>query len=47
MKNKCREQGRMEERIDIAKKLKNVLDDETISDKTGLSVEQVRSLEEN
>lgn len=47
MKNKCREQGRIEERIDIAKKLKNVLDDETISDKTGLSVEQVRSLEGN
>lgn len=47
MKNKCREQGRMEERIDIAKKLKNVLDDQTISDKTGLSVEQVKSLKGN
>ncbi|OBR92242.1 MULTISPECIES: DUF1835 domain-containing protein [Clostridium] len=45
--NKYREQGRMEERIDMAKKLKDVLDGKTIADKTGLSIEQVKSLEGN
>ncbi len=47
MRNKYRQQGIMEERIDIAKKLKDVLDDKTIAEKTGLSIEQVKSLEEN
>ena len=47
IKNKYRQQGRMEERIDMAKKLKDVLDDKTIADKTGLSVEQVKGLEGN
>lgn len=43
MKNKYREKGRMKEKIDIAKNLKDVLDMETIADKTGLSIEQVKS----
>ncbi|MBX4271504.1 DUF3658 domain-containing protein [Clostridium estertheticum] len=43
MKNKYREKGRMEEKIAIAQNLKDVLDIETIADKTGLSVEQVKS----
>jgi DNA-binding Lrp family transcriptional regulator len=47
IENKYRQQGRMEERIDMAKKLKDVLDDKTIANKTGLSVEQVKDLEEN
>ena len=45
LRNKYREKGRMEERIDIAQKLKDVLDAKTIADKTGLSVEQVENLE--
>ncbi|MBU3101856.1 MULTISPECIES: DUF1835 domain-containing protein [Clostridium] len=47
MKNKYREKGRMKEKIAIAKILKDVLDIETIADKTGLSVEQVKNLQEN
>jgi DNA-binding Lrp family transcriptional regulator len=47
LKNKYREKGRMEERIDIAQKLKDVLDAATIADKTGLSVEEVENLEGN
>ncbi|MBU3176885.1 DUF1835 domain-containing protein [Clostridium estertheticum] len=43
IKNKYREKGRMEEKIAIAQTLKDVLDIETIADKTGLSVEQVKS----
>lgn len=46
-RNKYRQQGRMEERIDMAKKLKDILDVETIADKTGLSVDQIKNLEEN
>lgn len=46
-KNKYREQGRMEERMDIAKKLKGVLDKEAIADKTGLTIEQIEGLEES
>jgi DNA-binding Lrp family transcriptional regulator len=40
-----REQGRLEEKINIAKKLKDVLDIETIAEKTGLTVGQVEELE--
>ncbi|AKN30767.1 hypothetical protein Ccar_07920 [Clostridium carboxidivorans P7] len=47
IRNKYRKQGIMEERMDIAKKLKGVLDNETIAEKTGLSIEQVKGLEEN
>lgn len=31
----------------MAKKLKDVLDDKTIAEKTGLSMEQVKSLKES
>lgn len=44
MINSYREQGRVEEKIDIAKKLKDVLDIETISEKTGLTAGQVEKL---
>ncbi len=47
IENKYRQQGRMEERIAMAKKLKDVLDDKTIADKTGLSIGQVKDLEGN
>lgn len=47
MKNKYREKGRMKEKISIAQNLKDVLDIETIADKTGLSVEQVKNLQKN
>ncbi|MBW9157783.1 DUF3658 domain-containing protein [Clostridium tagluense] len=47
MKNKYREKGRMKEKIDIARNLKDVLDMETIAGKTGLSLEQVKNLQEN
>lgn len=43
--NEIKEQGRLEERIKIAKKLLNILDIQTIVDKTGLTIEQVRNLE--
>ncbi len=43
--NDIKEQGRLEERIRIAKKLLSILDAETIADKTGLTVGQVRNLE--
>lgn len=44
--NDIKEQGRLEERIRIAKKLLSVLDVETIADKTGLRVGQVKNLKE-
>lgn len=44
IRNKYREQGRMEERIEMAKRLKDVLDVETIADKTGLTIEQVKNI---
>jgi hypothetical protein len=44
--NEIKEQGRLEERVRIAKNLLDVLDVETIADKTGLTVVQVRSLKE-
>ncbi|NMM63639.1 DUF1835 domain-containing protein [Clostridium sp. P21] len=47
IRKKYRHQGIMEEKIDIAKKLKDVLDDKTIAEKTGLSIEQVKGLEES
>lgn len=39
-----KEEGRLEERIEIAKRLLDVLDKETIADKTGLTVGQVMNL---
>ena len=39
-----REEGREEEKIEIAQQLLNVLDDETISHTTGLSLEEVKRL---
>ena len=42
-----REEGKQEERINIATKLLDVLDDETIALKTELSIEVVRSLRKN
>ena len=42
--NEIKEQGRLEERIRIAKNLLNVLDVGIIADKTGMTVEQVRTL---
>lgn len=40
------EEGRLEEKLDIARNLLDVLDDETISKKTGLSIEEVKKLRE-
>ncbi len=40
------EQGAKQEKIEIAKNLLDVLDDETISLKTGLSLEEVEKLRE-
>ncbi|AKA68406.1 DUF3658 domain-containing protein [Clostridium scatologenes] len=44
IRKKYRQQGVFEERMDIAKKLKDVLDDKTIAEKVGLSIEQVKNL---
>ena len=41
---KGREEGKLLERINIAKNLLDVLDNETISLKTGLSVEEIEKL---
>ena len=38
------EKGKKEEKIDIAKKLLDILDDETISLKTGLTKDEVKEL---
>jgi hypothetical protein len=42
--NEAKNQGRMEERIRIAKKLMDILDAEVIAEKTGLTVMQVKNL---
>ena len=41
---KARQEGRQEERLEIAKSLLDVLDVETIAQKTGLAVAEVRQL---
>ena len=38
------EQGAKQEKIEIAKNLLDILDDETISLKTGLSIEEVKEI---
>ena len=38
------EKGKLEEKLEIARNLLDILDDETISKKTGLSIEEVRKL---
>lgn len=40
------EEGKLEEKIEIARNLLDVLDDETIARKTGLSIEEVKKLRE-
>jgi ribosomal protein L3 len=42
--NEYIEEGRLEEKVNIAKRLKDVLDAKTIADKTGLTVGQVKNL---
>ncbi|AKN30768.1 hypothetical protein Ccar_07925 [Clostridium carboxidivorans P7] len=42
--NEYIEEGRLEEKINITKRLKDVLDAETIAEKTGLTVGQVKNL---
>ncbi|WP_238900762.1 DUF1835 domain-containing protein [Clostridium sp. YIM B02500] len=42
--NEAKNQGRMEERIRIAKKLMDILDAEVIAEKTGLTVMQIKNL---
>lgn len=42
--NELKNQGRMEERIEIAKKLMDVLDIKIIAEKTGLSEEKIKNL---
>lgn len=44
MINRYIEEGRLEERINIAKRLKDVLDVKTIADKIGLTVGQIKNL---
>ncbi|WBW95932.1 Rpn family recombination-promoting nuclease/putative transposase [Oceanirhabdus sp. W0125-5] len=44
MKEKAEQKGREEEKIEIAKKLLDILDDETISQKTGLEIEKIKEL---
>lgn len=44
MVNQYIEEGRLEEKVNIAKKLKDVLDAEIIAEKTGLTVGQVKNL---
>lgn len=41
-----REEGEKNKSIEIAKNLLDVLDDETIAEKTGLSVEEIKELRE-
>ena len=45
LKDEYRKQGRMEEKVSIARKLIDVLDVEIIAEKTGLTVAQVKNLE--
>ncbi len=40
------EEGREQKQMEIAKQLLNILDDETISRTTGLSLEEVKKLRE-
>ncbi|MCR1950471.1 Rpn family recombination-promoting nuclease/putative transposase [Clostridium sp. DSM 100503] len=40
------EEGKLEEKLEIARNLLDVLDDETIARKTGLSIEEVKKLRE-
>lgn len=44
MINEYIEEGRLEEKVNIGKRLKDVLDAKTIADKTGLTVGQVKNL---
>ena len=44
LKEMGKSEGRKEERINIAKKLLDVLDDETIAIKTELSIDVIRNL---
>ncbi|WPC39260.1 DUF1835 domain-containing protein [Clostridium sp. JS66] len=44
MINEYIEEGRLEEKVNIAQRLKDVLDAETIAEKTGLTVGQVKNL---
>ncbi|MGH4123202.1 MAG: DUF3658 domain-containing protein [Clostridium sp.] len=44
MINEYIKEGRLEEKISIAKKLKDVLDSKIIADKTGLTIRQVKNL---
>ncbi|NMM63640.1 DUF1835 domain-containing protein [Clostridium sp. P21] len=44
MINEYIEEGRLEEKVNIAKRLKDVLDAETIAEKTGLTLGQVKNL---
>ena len=41
-----RKEGKLEEKLEIARNLLDVLDDETIAKKTGLSIEEVKKLRE-
>lgn len=41
-----RKEGKLEEKLEIARNLLDVLDDETIARKTGLSIEEVKKLRE-
>ena len=41
---KGRKEGKLEEKLEIARNLLDILDDETISKKTGLGIEEVRKL---
>ena len=43
--NEAKKQGRMEEKINIAKNLMDVLDIEIIAEKIGLTVAQVKNIE--
>jgi predicted transposase YdaD len=43
-KERAKEEGKKEEKIKIAKNLLDILDIETISLKTGLSIEEIKSL---
>ena len=45
-RKKGREEGRNEEKLELAKKLLDILDVETIAEKTGLSIEEVKKLKE-
>jgi predicted transposase YdaD len=44
IREEAREEGKIEGKLEVAENLLDILDDETISKKTGLSIEKIKKL---